>query len=289
MRPANLPTSAADILAGIALAGGYPLHEVIGVSFLVAAIPMLTGCLVSVLLYSGGVVLNDVFDAGLDAVERPERPIPSGLIPKKNAAIFGAFLLFTGIFMAFTISGQTGFIAAGLSVGILIYNGLAKRFRYWGPLVMGLIRSLNLWLGYSIISEWIPIYYLAVPLLYIIAVTTVSREEVHGATTKPGILAVLLYGVIIFGIGILTYKETGRWLWPMVFLLGLGYLIYRPVIRMLKERTPLSVRNAVKAGVMGVILMDAAWAAGYGPWWLPLFILLLFPISTALAKRFSVT
>ena len=29
-------------------------------------------------LYLGGMVLNDVFDAQLDAVERPERPIPSG-------------------------------------------------------------------------------------------------------------------------------------------------------------------------------------------------------------------
>ena len=27
-------------------------------------------------LYLGGMVLNDVFDAKLDAVERPERPIP---------------------------------------------------------------------------------------------------------------------------------------------------------------------------------------------------------------------
>ena len=31
-------------------------------------------------LYLGGMVLNDVFDARLDAVERPERPIPSGRV-----------------------------------------------------------------------------------------------------------------------------------------------------------------------------------------------------------------
>ena len=35
-------------------------------------------------LYLGGMVLNDVFDAKLDAVERPERPIPSGRRPADN-------------------------------------------------------------------------------------------------------------------------------------------------------------------------------------------------------------
>ena len=55
---------------------------------------------VQVLLYAGGVVLNDVFDADLDAVERPERPIPSALISKKSAGIFGAVLLLFGIVAA---------------------------------------------------------------------------------------------------------------------------------------------------------------------------------------------
>lgn len=289
MRPANLPTAAADILAGIALAGGYPFHEVTGFSLLLAALPMLTGCLVSILLYSGGVVLNDVFDARLDAVERPERPIPSGLVSRKSAAVFGAFLLFLGILIAFTISNQTGFIALGLGVGILIYNSLAKQSKYWGPLAMGVIRSLNLWLGFSVISEWIPIYYLGFPLLYIIAITAVSREEVYGATARPGILAGALYAIVILGIGWLSYWETGRIAWPGLFLLSLAVLIYRPLVVMMKERSPLSVRNAVKAGVIGVIIMDAAWAAGYGPWWLPFFIVLLLPVSMVLGKRFSVT
>ena len=48
-------------------------------------------------LYGGGVVFNDVFDAELDKIERPERPIPSGLIKKAYAALFGIMLLIAGI------------------------------------------------------------------------------------------------------------------------------------------------------------------------------------------------
>ncbi|WP_235934646.1 UbiA family prenyltransferase, partial [Agromyces humi] len=41
--------------------------------------------LASVFLYSGGMALNDYADRRLDAVERPERPIPSGRISPRRA------------------------------------------------------------------------------------------------------------------------------------------------------------------------------------------------------------
>lgn len=288
-RPANLPTAAADILAGIALAGGYPFHEVWGVSFLIAAQPIFTVCFASVLLYAGGVVLNDVFDARLDALERPERPIPSGLVSKRLAAVFGVLLLLAGIGATFTLNAYSGGISALLGLSILVYNAVAKRFAFWGPLVMGICRALNLWLGFSVAAAYLPLQYLWIPLLYILAVTAVSREEVRGATATPGWLAVISYTLVIIGIGGVTYWETGRLFWPAAFLLLLGVMIFRPLSDAMQIKTPQAVKKAVKAGVMGVVVMDAAWAAGYGPWWLPLLVLLLLPISLFLARRFSVT
>jgi 4-hydroxybenzoate polyprenyltransferase len=66
MRPANIVTAYADILAGYAAVGATD-HRALGLLMIAT-----TG------LYGGVVVFNDVFDAKLDAVERPERPIPSG-------------------------------------------------------------------------------------------------------------------------------------------------------------------------------------------------------------------
>ena len=68
-RPANIVTAIADILAGVAISGFLrDGHDYTPVLWLVLS---------TVGLYGGGVVFNDVFDAKLDAVERPERPIPS--------------------------------------------------------------------------------------------------------------------------------------------------------------------------------------------------------------------
>ena len=77
MRPANIVTAVADILAGIAMAGTLYFKQ-----FDITAIILLI--LSTAFLYGGGVVMNDVFDADLDKVERPERPIPSGLIKKNH-------------------------------------------------------------------------------------------------------------------------------------------------------------------------------------------------------------
>ena len=68
-RVSNLPTVWTNVLAGIVLAGG-PLEP----GTLAALVVALS------LFYVGGMYLNDAFDRTIDARERPERPIPSGLI-----------------------------------------------------------------------------------------------------------------------------------------------------------------------------------------------------------------
>ena len=72
MRPANIITAWADILLGYAAAGAVTVGinnlDFVALGWLILAT---TG------LYGGGVVFNDVFDAELDAVERPERALPS--------------------------------------------------------------------------------------------------------------------------------------------------------------------------------------------------------------------
>lgn len=76
MRPANIVTSVADILAGIAVSG-FLMEVTLSFDFIY---PMILLCIATIGLYGGGVVFNDVFDASLDKVERPERPIPKGVV-----------------------------------------------------------------------------------------------------------------------------------------------------------------------------------------------------------------
>ena len=141
-RPANIVTAIADILAGIAIAYAgtlFVLPEKQSIILLILS----TAC-----LYGGGVVLNDVFDADLDKIERPERPIPSGLISKRSAAALGIILLLLGIlFAAFShhnLLSISTVIAIVIALAATTYDKWAKHNAFLGPLTMGFCRGMNL-------------------------------------------------------------------------------------------------------------------------------------------------
>ncbi|MEP3210565.1 MAG: UbiA-like protein EboC [Maribacter sp.] len=281
MRPANLPTAAADIFAGAALAG--VLTASIPVGFLV--------CLVfaSVFLYAGGVVLNDVFDLEVDQLERPERPIPSGLIPLKSAAFFGIVLLVIGIVLAFLVNQRSGFIALGLAFAIVLYDGYSKKNGFLGPLNMGLCRGLNLILGMSILGEINHWYYALIPLTYIFAITLISRGEVHGNNKIHIIWAGILYATVISAVVTIVMKETTNFWQTIPFLLLFAFLVFKPLLKAYQLNSPERIKKAVVAGVLSLIVLDAAMAVGFSVWWYGILLLLLLPLSIFLSKLFAVT
>src|SRR5690625_7929872 len=87
MRPANIITAFADILAGFAAAGGVLALTSSGFDLEPDGVGWLL--LATFGLYGGGIVFNDVFDASIDAEERPERAIPSGRISGLEASEIG--------------------------------------------------------------------------------------------------------------------------------------------------------------------------------------------------------
>jgi 4-hydroxybenzoate polyprenyltransferase len=282
-RPANIVTAISDILAGAAVAGYVGgMAELPSVLLLIVA---------TIGLYGGGVVFNDVFDAALDRVERPERPIPSGLITEKEGAVLGTSLLLVGVAAAFRVSAfPSGCIAFAIALAALIYDKWGKHHPVLGPLNMGLCRGLNLLLGISLVPEVLFQYgYLAVvPIVYIAAITMISRGEVHGGKSKTILLAAFLYLVVIVSI-LYVSVEHGNSTYALIFLVILAILIYPPLIRAFHEPVGKNIGKAVKAGVLALIVMNASWTAAFGALYLALVIVLLLPVSILLARLFAVT
>jgi 4-hydroxybenzoate polyprenyltransferase len=286
MRPANLPTAAADIIAGAAIVGVFSnsLPSAIGMDLLLLV-------LASMALYAGGVVLNDVFDLKIDQVERPERPIPSRTVPLRTASFLGSGLLLLGLSLSLLVGNHPALVALVLAFAIVLYNALAKHHVFFGPLVMGSCRGLNLLLGMSLfglppLSLW---YYMLLPLVYIGAVTLVSRGEVHGGNRNNIVLSGILYAVVVGLIMVLMPKTMAIWLSVLPFLLLFILAIYRPLIKAYKVNSPNNIKKAVKAGVLSLVLMDATIATSASTWWVGLAIVLFLPLSFFLSKRFSVT
>lgn len=288
-RPANVVTALADVLAGFAIAGatltlsgGTAPVEWSALGWLLAA---------TAGLYGGGVVFNDVFDADLDARERPERPIPSGRASRRGAAAFGGVLLVGGTVAA----GQVGITSAGLAAliagGAVLYDAWAKHHAALGPLTMGLCRGGNLLLGASavpaaLVANW-PLA--LIPVAYIAAITAVSRGEVHGGTSRTGYGALGLMLGVLGTLLVLGARGDYRVLHAGPFVLVLAAQVLPPFWRAARTPSPTLIRSAVKAGVVALIPLNAALAAGFGGWVYGALVLLLLPLSMGLGRLFAVT
>jgi 4-hydroxybenzoate polyprenyltransferase len=283
MRPANIVTSVADVLAGIAISGYFLSGDQ---EFL----PVFLLCLSTIGLYGGGIVFNDVFDADLDRIERPERAIPSGAISKKEATLLGIILLGIGFLAAFAFSLRSGIIAFLILVFALVYNKFSKHHAFLGPLNMGVCRGMNLLLGVSIVSLSLQSLYLLglIPLIYIFSITMISQGEVHGASKKKLYAGAFLYEIVIGAILYAAFLQQNIF-YAALFVVLFAWMIFKPLFAAIKDPVGKNIGKAVKAGVISLILMDAAWAAAYGQIFFAMLIAMLLPLSLWLAKRFAVT
>lgn len=289
MRPANIVTALADILAGFAASGAVSL---LGTQTGANLLPSLMWLLLSTAgLYGGGVVLNDYFDAALDATERPERPIPSGRVSRRNAGILGAILLLIGIAAAAMVSMLSAGIAFAIALWVVTYDIYGKHHSILGPVNMGMCRGGNLLLGVSAVPVMVgQLWFLAIlPVLYIAAVTTVSRGEVHGGQRRTVIVSLVFVVLVIIGLlglGVIPEYEIIR---AVPFLLVFTIAVVPAFIQAAVDPQAGHIRAAVKRGVISLILMDATLAAGFGGWVIGLVTAVLLAFSILLAKAFAVT
>ncbi len=291
-RPANVVTAIADIWAGFAIAGGW--------AYLLSNLERGTGdfwqnlawlSLSTIGLYAGGVAFNDVFDAELDAVERPERPIPSGRVSVKSATFLSIFLLLLGILAA----AQVNLIAAAIALIVaclaVLYDYWGKHQPFFGPINMGMCRAGNLILGMSVAPEVLGSSALLgiLPLIYVAAITMISRGEVHGKNRKSLFAGAGMYAFIILSILGLSHFAGPNFWHTIPFLLVLALMIFPPLFKAIKTQNPKLIGKSVKAAVISLIILDASLAAAFAGWKIGVFVLLLLPISLWLAKKFAVT
>ena len=298
LRPPNILTAIADVLAGGAVAIGWtqlPISEAgifrdqLATDFSWDHLGWLT--LATMCLYGGGVVLNDYFDASIDKLERPERPIPSGIVSRSKAGYFGFTLLIMGIAAAFMVSNGSGIIALIIAALVVLYDKWTKHHSLWGPLNMGFCRGANLMLGVSILPGLIPpvLFMAVIPVVYIAAITMVSRGEVHGTNRKNLNLALIIYALVIAMLLILGILPQYSGWYALPFLFLMVAMVVPPLWRAKTQGHIPSIGRAVKWGVLGLIALNATLAAGFLGWFFGLLLLLLLPLSVLLAKVFAVT
>jgi 4-hydroxybenzoate polyprenyltransferase len=279
IRPPNVLTAVADVLAGYAVAG---LGHSRALPWLIAA----TAC-----LYAGGVALNDFFDRHLDAVERPERPIPSGRTPPAAAAAFGGILLAAGVALASRATREAMFLATAIAAFVLLYDAWGKRHAPIAPWTMGLCRALNLMLGVAAVPAALShAWPLAiVPLVYISAVTAVSRGEVHGGKRGVALLALISLTFVLITLLVVSVTGPRQTVAGLALVALLAWRVWRPFWTVWRAPTAVAIRSAVRAGVLSLVLIDAVIGAAYGGPVYAAGILAIAVMAGILARAFAVT
>jgi UbiA prenyltransferase family len=257
VRLPNLFTAAADSLAGWLLAGG-ALADLRHWPWLVLA---------SVSIYAGGVVLNDVFDLEIDRRERPGRPIPSGRVEYRLAAILGTALLGIGVLSAWAATTKHGLAVALILVGCVLAYDAGLKSTTAGPGLMGACRGLNLLLGMSEawhlggLTGWLVT---AAYGLFVMGITWISRSEVEPrAWGNPGVRLGVGLQVVAFGalVGVAYHQRafTGTWQGDLARVVGVlvlvvvGALVSRRTTAAIWTARPEVVQRAVKASIFALV------------------------------------
>ncbi len=127
-----------SIITGLTVVVG----GLIAANVLMPDVTLLLAGLSAALIAAGGNAVNDVYDAAIDKINRPTRPIPSGMISKFHAVIMGIVWMLIGCVIGISLSLQLGLIALIVSLLLWGYSSWWKKRPLIGNLVVSLCGGL---------------------------------------------------------------------------------------------------------------------------------------------------
>ncbi len=249
-RVSNLPTVWTNVAAGIVLAGVRPG-------------PLLYAVLAGALscFYVGGMFLNDAFDCGIDAHERPDRPIPSGAIAAAEVFAVGYGLLTAGVLLVATLAPHPAAVAAALTLAatIVLYD-LWHKNNPFSPLLMGACRFLVYVTAALAVARTLapPVVVGAASLFaYLIGLTYAAKQEQPARLRRAWPLAFLMVP-LVHGRSALT----GGLLPAVVYVALLAAVL--AAVMLLRGTAPDRFPRAVAGLIAAIALVDALAIANAG-------------------------
>jgi 4-hydroxybenzoate polyprenyltransferase len=287
-------TAIADVLMGYLVTQG-SLQPPWAIALLVVA---------SSLIYLAGMVLNDVHDANVDAVERPQRPIPSGRIPLPSAERLGWGMLAGGVIAAWLVGYlagnlRPGVVATLLAASVVLYDMVLKRAMI-APLMMGSCRLLNVLLGMSLaetIDTMLPRPWTAAEWtiaagigIYITGVTVFASTESHTSSRWRLLngIVIMTAGIAALAFGASRIGRPSQYRWIVWLVIG-AFVVVRHSLTVIAPE-PRRIQRSVRTALRTLIVLDFVVAGEATPHSAGcLAVLLLFAPMLVLERWFSTT
>ena len=230
--------------------------------------------LATALILAAGNALNDACDLEIDRVNRPNRPIPSGRLTRRDAVVFATGCVLVGWALAWSV-GVLAFVVSVAAAGLLIVYALVlKRTPLGGNLVIGTLTSGAVFAGGVAVNQPVAT---GVPVLFVF-VFTVAREILkdvedvegdrrggaHTVAVRSGVRRALAWVTLFTVIGVLfspipyALRMDGygvRYL--AVVLIGVDGVLVTALASVWRDATPEAAGRAQRwfkiGSVMGLV------------------------------------
>jgi len=239
------------IVAGLAGVLGY----LIATGTLVPGSAILIG--IVALVTAAGNVVNDYCDAGIDAVNRPERPIPAGTVSMRGALIYAVLLFAAGNLLALAANPLCLGIAVLNSALLVMYAVRLKATPLFGNLAVAYLSASIFLFGGAFAGTDGLLANLPVAGVTFLAMTAreilkdaedIEGDRAGGARTLPMIVGVSRSITLAFAFALaaalLSMLPVFRW-WGIPYLAAIGLLNAVVLYRSLGVRgctTPACIR-----------------------------------------------
>ena len=108
----------------------------------------------AMLVAAAGNIINDVFDFEIDKINRPERPLPSGKITKKNATIFYLLFNIAALFISTLVNNIAAIIVVITILLLFLYSLKLKEIPLVGNLTVSVCTGLAFVYGAVAVGNW---------------------------------------------------------------------------------------------------------------------------------------
>ncbi len=190
-RISNTPTVVSNAIAGAVLA------TAAADTGRVAVVALAMAC-----FYTAGMILNDLLDVEVDRRERPERPLPSGVVSPRAAGLVVGVLIAAGLGLLAPLGWRP--LVAGIAlVGLIYLYDAWHKGNVLSPVLMGGCRALVYVVAALAVSGTVRLEVIGgavMLLIYIVGLTEAAKAEGRGLATKvphAAVLAPIVYWAVV--------------------------------------------------------------------------------------------
>lgn len=154
---------------------------------------LLLTAMILFLIYAFGNIVNDLFDIEIDKINRPERPLPSGKVKKRNVTVLAIFFFVIAVTFSISLGAAVFLLVLAISIVSFLYDIHFKK-TVLGNAIVSLITGLGFILGGIVVGNPACIFpfvfslFIHMPREIVKDIIDIKGDRLYGVVSLPILL-----------------------------------------------------------------------------------------------------